>query len=261
MNGKNYIRRFSNRIKGSKAYRSTRKIIKDHGADIFSVLAGIGVITTGISAYNAGKNASNESDFKYVESKLDKRYLLRPILFGTGTIGCIGAARYFGLKKEESLLAACSVLSLYSQRKRVTPEVCEPVGGSGYFDSSDIEDTGTGDVTFIEDFTGRKFKSNMQNVLYSIERLQELFSIGNCATLNDFYELLGIHTTTAGDVLGWSVNQTVLDPYLNEEDYDEMINALVDLRITIKYWEGIGYVIHYPVMPIGGLAGCGPCNY
>lgn len=263
MNGwkKNYIRRFSNRIKRSKPYKSTRKIIRDHGADIFSVLAGIGVIATGVSAYNAGKNAEHESDFKYAESKLGKRYLLRPILFGTGTIGCIGAARYFGLKKEESLLAACAVLASYSGRKK-DAEVSELVNEPRSITTSDIEDTGTGDVFFIEDFTGRKFKASWECYEHAKQQLQYRFSVAGFVTLNDFYELLGLQETAAGEVLGWTIDQMIMDPfYVGKDDAIYYDDALTHIGIEEDDGPDDSKIIYYCILPVGSLAGIGPCNY
>lgn len=262
-------------MNGNKA----KKFIKRHGADIFSVIAAIGVFATGVSAFIAGKKISSQTELRETEElsteagqtdnrkrKSNAKLLVPPVVFGAITLGSIAASRVLGRKREESLLAASAALTAYytSKGRIGRNEGDRTYNSTGVCKTSEereVEDTGRGEMIFIEDFTGRMFKSDMENVLFAIRQLQEDFSIANCATLNDFYELLGVHTTTAGDVLGWSVNQTILDPYLDEEDYDDMTNALIDLRITIKYWEGVGYVIHYPVMPIGGLAGCGPANY
>ena len=269
---------------------SAERFIKRYGADIFAVLAGGFTVAAGVSAFNAGKKIGSKEALRRTEDthteagqednesgESNAKLLVQPVVFGTVAVGSIALSRVLGRKREESLLAAGAALTAYYSRKcelekkdlgrgegRRIPGSNETSGElrrSTDTNASDIEDTGRGEMIFIEDFTGRRFKSNMENVLYAIKRLQELFSIGNCVTLNEFYELLGIHSTTAGDVLGWSVNQGILDPYIDEEDYADMSNALLDLNITIKYWEGVGHVIHYPVMPIGGLAGIGPCNY
>ena len=239
-----------------------KRFIKDHGADLFSILAGIGVIATGITAYTAGRNAKNEMDGSD-ERRTRARDVLVPVSVGAGTIACIGAARYCGYKKEESLLAASAVLSSYLARGKrgdLTEEDARD-DNSRDFDPTDIEDTGTGEAIFIEDFTGRKFKASMEVVEYAIRKLQEDFEVCNCATLNTFYGLLGLSETSAGDMLGWSVNQSILDPYIDDLDYDSMKDGLTDLGIFIENWIGVGYVIHYPILPISGLAGIGPCNY
>ena len=258
----------------------TNRLLRDHGADIFSVLAGFGVIATGISAYNAGKAERDENDSSDNRPLNREKALTRPILFGSGTIGCIYAARKCGKLKEESLLAACSVLALYARRKDElrAEEYAENTRGiTGNDNTNDgsaciryskasagtnaIEATGTGDILFVEDLTGRRFTASLNHVQDCIKRLQDEFERHNFVPLNSFYGYLGISTTSAGDILGWSVNQSILDPYLDEEDYDDMKDALTDLGIIVRYYEGLGYVIHYTVMPIGGLPGVGPCDY
>ncbi len=257
----------------------TNRFFRNHGADIFSVLAGIGVIATGVSAYNAGRVERDENDGSDNRAFNREKTLIKPILCGTGTIASIYAARKFGKLKEESLLAACSVLALYARRKEQLniEGDTEATRGSDnvvYTDagnrdhsiktstnSSIIESTGSGDQLFTEDLTGRVFTASLEYVQDAIKRLQDEFERHNFVPLNSFYGYLGISTTSAGDILGWSVNQSILDPYLDEEDYEDMKDALTDLGIIVRYYEGLGYVIHYTVMPIGGLPGVGPSNY
>ena len=274
------LRLFKKAVSSSKTVAGTKRFFRNYGADIFSVLAGFGVIATGVSAYNAGKAERDENDGSDDRAFNREKALTRPILFGSGTIGCIYAARKCGKLKEESLLAACSVLALYARRKDElrTEEYAENTRGitdndysnndsayTGYGKASAganaIEATGTGDLLFVEDLTGRRFTASLNHVQDCIKRLQDEFERHNFVPLNSFYGYLGISTTSAGDILGWSVNQSILDPYLDEEDYEDMKDALTDLGMMVRHYEGLGYVIHYTVMPIGGLPGVGPCDY
>ena len=241
----------------------TNQLLRDHGADIFSVLAGIGVIATGVSAYNAGRNAeSGNSDNGKGMWKAHNLFV--PVSFGSGTIGCIYAARKFGKLKEESLLAACSVLALYAKRKEqisgAESEIREPVGGLRHFDASNIESTDTGDILFIEDFTGRKFRTTWAAYEDAKRKLQEQFSISQSVVLNDFYELLGLEKTNAGEILGWTIDQMILDRFYDGETipYED---ALTQLCIEEDTDDDGNVVIYYCILPIGGLAGVGPCNY
>lgn len=264
------------RVLNSRAVKGTKRFLTNHGADIFSVLAGIGVIATGISAYQAGNNTEHRTD-NTSETKCEKMGNLRvPLLCGTGTIASIYAARKFGKLKEESLLAACSVLALYARRKdSISDTEIETDGqldGNSRNDTDHvidgkvspinetIEDTGYGDIIFTEDLTGRRFKSSLESVYSAIDLLQNEFERHNFVPLNSFYTYLGIQPTAAGDILGWSVNQSILDPYLDEVDYADMKDALTDLGIFVKDYPVIGWVIHYPVMPLAGIPGVGPCN-
>ena len=256
MNAKTICRRVLN----SRAVRGTKRVLRDHGADIFSVLAGIGVIATGVTAYNAGRNAEiGESSDSEGMRKVSN--LLVPVSCGAGTIGCIYAARKYGKLKEESLLAACSALAVYAKRKDQTSNrVCEEDASIRADTRTDIEDTGTGDVIFIEDFTGRRFKASWDCYEYAKRKLQENFSVAQCVTLNDFYGLLNLSETSAGEVLGWTIDQMIMDPYYAGGDlYYE--NALTQLCIEEDTDEDGNVIIYYCVLPIGSLAGIGPCNY
>lgn len=256
MNAKTICRRVLN----SRAVRGTKKVLRDHGADIFSVLAGIGVIATGVTAFNAGRNEqSGESDDGEGMRKVHD--LLVPVSLGTATIGCIYGARHYGKLKEESLLAACSALAVYAKRKDQTSNKESEEDASIRADSSiDIEDTGTGDVTFIEDFTGRRFKASWDCYEYAKRKLQENFSVAQCVTLNDFYGLLNLSETSAGEVLGWTIDQMIMDPFYDGKNmlYED---ALTQICIEEDTDEDGNVIIYYCVLPIGSLAGIGPCNY
>lgn len=258
MNANNICRR----VLKSRTFQGTKRFLTNHGADIFSVLAGIGVIATGVTAFNAGKNTISQKNAMHNESEqqLSKRYLLKPVLFGAGTIGCIYGARHYGKLKEESLLAACSTLALYAGRKEQIGNSETEMYDSRDLETTNIESTGYGDIIFTEDLTGRRFRSSLESVYSAIDLLQNEFERHNFVPLNSFYAYLGIQPTSAGDILGWSVNQSILDPYLDEVDYADMKDALTDLGIFVKDYPVIGWVIHYPVMPLAGIPGVGPCN-
>jgi len=266
------------RVLKSRTFQGAKRFLTNHGADIFSVLAGIGVIATGVSAYELGKTRAEILDDSERDSISKKSTVAatKTIIYGAGTIGCIYGARHFGKLKEESLLAACSVLALYARRKdQISDTETETDGqldGNSRNDTEHvidrkvssinetIEDTGYGDIIFTEDLTGRRFTSSLESVYSAIDLLQDEFERHNFVPLNSFYAYLGIQPTSAGDILGWSANQSILDPYLDEEDYEDMKDALTDLGIFVEEYPVIGYVIHYPVMPLAGIPGIGPCN-
>lgn len=243
-------------------FKRTKRILRDHGADIFSVLAGIGVIATGVSAYQAGNNAKysgNDASEKECEKLCN---LLVPLSCGTATIGCIYAARKYGKLKEESLLAACSTLALYARRKeQANDRAYEQAASMGVESGTDVEDTGTGEIIFIETFTDRRFKASIEVVEHALHKLQETFSICGYVSLNDFYSLLGIEETASGEILGWTADQMVLDPDYKPGNFFEYREALTELAIHLSKVDDNTYELHYNILPVGSLAGIGPCNY
>lgn len=256
---------------------SAERFIKRYGADIFAVLAGGFTIAAGVSAFNTGKKIGSKEALCRTEDthtetgqednesgESNAKLLVQPVVFSTVAVGSIALSRVLGRKREESLLAACSVLALYAKRKEqisgAESEIREPVGGSRHFDASNLESTDTGDVLFIEDFTGRKFRTTWGAYEDAKRKLQEQFSISQSVVLNDFYELLGLEKTNAGEILGWTIDQMILDRFYDGETipYED---ALTQLCIEEDTDDDGNVIIYYCILPIGGLAGVGPCNY
>ena len=242
--------------------RRIANFIKNHGATILSICAGLGVVATGVSAYHAGRNAKDkecsEDDTVPEQSWKD---VVVPVSFGAATIGCIAGSRYLGRRTEKELLAACSALALYARRKdKTSNRKSEEEPNERTYTRRDIEDTGTGDVIFIEDFTGRRFKASWECYEYAKRKLQENFSVAQCVTLNEFYGLLNLSETSAGEVLGWTIDQMIMDPFY---DGNNMLyeDALTQICIAEDTDEDGNVIIYYCVLPIGSLAGIGPCNY
>ena len=251
-----------------RAHRSTERLIRGHEADILAIVAGVGVISTGVLAYNAGKESAMQdfSELSTTERIIKSLRILAPtMVVTTATIGALCASRHFGRKRERCLAETCAILSSYISRGEKLEEKDSRGGKRSRLqrdiDLSDVEDTGTGDIIFIEVFTGRKIKASMEVYEYAIRKLQENFSICGIALLNDLYGLMNAEETAAGEVLAWTSDQMILDPdYIpgNNFRYDE---ALTELAIQLHKIDDKTYEIHYNVLPIGSLAGIGPCNY
>ena len=252
-----------------RAHRTSKRAIRGHEADLFSIAAGVGVVTTGVLAYNAGKTIAMQdfSDYSTKERIYEILRVLAPTMaVSAATIGCIGTSRLIGRKREKGLLETCAILSAYISRKDELDEKDSRGGKRSRVQRSsvndDVEDTGTGDIIFTETFTGRKIKASMQLYEQAIQILQEHFSICGVVQLNEFYELMEVEETAAGEVLAWTSDQMVLDPdYIPGEDYFCYDEALTDLAIQLHKVGPKEYEIHYNILPIGSLAGIGPCNY
>ena len=253
------------RRRNHRTYRSAKRAIRGHEADLLSIIAGVGVVTTGVLAFNAGKEISMQdySDDTTKERILSYARILAPtVLISAATIGCIGASRHLGRKREKSLLAACSLLSSYISQREDDKQISSNRSKTRQSDASDIEDTGTGDIIFTETFTGRRFKASMELYEHAMTVLQDHFSICGIAQLNELYELMTVEETCAGEILAWTSDQMVLDPdYIPGEDYFCYDEALTTLAIQLQQVGPKEYNIHYNILPIGSLAGIGPCNY
>ena len=254
-----------------RTHRSAKRAIRGHEADLLSIIAGVGVVSTGVLAFNAGKTIAMQdfSDYSPEERIASYLRILAPTMaVSAATIACIGTSRLIGRKREKGLLETCAILSAYIsgneklEEKDSRGKDRSELRRSQSENNNDIEDTGTGDIIFIETFTGRRIKASMQLYEQSIQILQEHFSICGVVQLNEFYELMTVEETAAGEVLAWTMDQMVLDPdYVPGEDYFSYDEALTNLAIQLKQVGPKEYEIHYNILPIGSLAGIGPCNY
>lgn len=250
------------------------RFFKKHGATILSILAGLGVVATGVSAYVDGKNAgtenSSEQDEQDIEQKRTNPVSIKTISLGTATIGCIAASRYIGYRTEQKYLAALGVLSAWIGTKQGRQGGELDTAKDIRIREAEIEDTGHGDIIFTEEFTGRRFKTSMNCYEYAVRKLQEDFSITGYVSLNVFYGLLDIEETEAGEVLGWTIDQMISDPEYEPGDDFSYEDALTRLAIYTHKIDDNNYIIRYVILPIGSIlpigtvadmAGIGPCNY
>ena len=270
-------RRIQNvRRKSPRARAATKRLLKTHAADICAIAAGVGVVSTGVSAYYGGKASVLQNDEKPWSKEWLKNQcrILAPTCTIAGiTLASICGSRHFGRLREKQLSEACALLAAAYQNRESRRRDCKTDATSrrgeqdtsgGYNQDHPIEDTGTGDVIFIEDFTGRRFKASWEAYEYAKRKLQENFSVCGFATLNDFYGLLGLSETSAGEVLGWTLDQMIMDPYYDGAETPEDLcydMALTSLCIEEDDGPDGSKIIYYCILPIGSLAGIGPCNY
>ena len=65
------------------------------------------------------------------------------------------------------------------------------------------------DVIFHEAFTGRYFRSNMEDVKQAVNRINHHMINNFSADLNDFYDFVGLDRTDMGDQLGWNSDKLI----------------------------------------------------
>lgn len=66
-----------------------------------------------------------------------------------------------------------------------------------------------GDVPVIDAWTGRQFTSSVQKLRDAEHELREDILIDMCASVNDFYDRIGLDRVPSGDDVGWSVDNII----------------------------------------------------
>lgn len=199
---------------------NARKGVKENSSVILSVAAGVGTISTAylaaVAGYRTAQKLESESpydDLKTKASKVWKLYI--PVgVSGAATIVCIVSVKRVDAKKT---LAAQTALAItqraYSEyRDHVIDELGEKRDQKIL--ASVAEDRianrppssliiGSGSVLCCELHTGRYFMSDMQDLTKATNELNAKLLKHDYATLDDFYYIIGLDTTTTSGQTGW----------------------------------------------------------
>lgn len=198
----------------------TQYFLKKHSSTILTVMGAAGVVGTAVLSVKATPKAL----YLLEEAKKDKGEELTPVeivkvawkpyipavLMGTSTIACIFGANYLNVKNQASLMSAYALLdSSYKEYRNKVKEVHGEDGDinvmqelvSSKFDQDMKLDDNK--VLFYEHQSMRFFESTMEDVLRAENEYLELVNHKGFATLNEYYELLGIPPIAHGDQLCW----------------------------------------------------------
>lgn len=221
-----------------------KKIVK-HLPVIFSGLASIGVVATGILSVRAEAKRKEQGERKL------KNYIL-PISVGVATIGCIIASKQSSDLLYSTLLTSYIAANKTHQHyvnknielngKEKHKEVINAVHVEEAQDpeisvdifltptSLDFEDPSEEEFRlFYEPISKRYFKSTKDRVIQAEYHLNRNLMIRGWCSLNEFYDLLGIEKTDEGEILGWNNLEDVYWVDFNNGQLitDEGVKALV----------------------------------
>lgn len=185
-------------------------------AFIFTSLSVIGVGLTVLSTIKdttkACKLIDEKMSFSDKVKKTWKCYIPSGIV-ATTTILCIVYSDHISQKEKVSLIAALmATQNNYATLRNSVNEVCDD-DVKNKINNKVIENKipkelyieRTGEKLFYEEYTCTFFISTIDAVLKAEYTFNKQLSVVGYATLNDFYETLGISKTEAGEYLGWSV--------------------------------------------------------
>lgn len=201
---------------------------------IFSALAGIGVIATGVLA--AVRAPKYKEILEETESKPKAFFGAHwpGIVAGLATEFCIFAAQKIGAEAIVGLTATAGYLATH--RDIILDKVRE-YGGEDLLSKvqkdaareyvadnipmktagPSVEETGYGDTLCYEGFSGRWFRSSEVAVASAIDRFKDRWNKGEYLAYNDFYSELGIGLTHFGNEFGYANNPDYYDGELDIE--------------------------------------------
>ena len=230
---------------------AARKLVVDNAPTILTAMAVVGVGTTAVMAVKATPRAlkiievAQSKNGDILLTPQEKLRLIAPCyvpasVVGIGTMACIIGANSVHLKRQAALISAYSVIENRFQdyqtkvteamgknkEQKVRDELAQDQVDKNPVSSSQVIITGNGNVLCMDSLTDRYFESTYEKIKRAENELNFKLRDDMYASLNDFYEMLGIKRTGMGDELGWK-NEKMLEVRISTTTTDDMRPCLV----------------------------------
>ena len=229
--------------------------LTQNSSTILTCMGAAGVIATAVLTGRATIKAVRIVDESEAHSKKEivkaawKEYIPAAGA-GIATIACIFGANTLNKRQQAALMSAYALLDqTYKEYKSKVKEVL------GEEAEQKVEDTiaeekvsdicpADGNLLFYEPNYGQGFERTMLEVQDAEYRLNQKFAVEGEASLNDFFELLGLNKTDTGDLIGWS----------QEMAWDNYNYTWIEFEHELKKTEGGReyYQINMPFPPTFG---------
>lgn len=175
----------------------------------------IGVGVTSVLSAKCHEKAKEQED-----PKEKAKYYIPAVVSGVTTCACIIGNHNMSSKEIAAVTATATYAianrnRLEEKLKEYLPEEevqelrkenCEVYMQPS--DKSHIEETGHGRLRFIESYSGREFYSDIDSVRKAEDGINNQLRRGRSASLNDFYDRIGITKSEFGDEWIWVPNIT-----------------------------------------------------
>lgn len=224
---------------------------------ILSILGGVGVIGTSYLAVRATPRAIERikeesrinhdgdpnSATKLEMFKASWKLYLPATITGLSTIGCILGSNLLSNKKQVGIASAYGLLDQYIKRyksaaktlygddadKKIDAQVAREgyVSADGIFVYERDLDPDAEDILFYDLYSQRYFRATMAAVLNAQYHLNRNLSLRGDATVNEFYDFLGIDHIEGGDEIGWDMGE-LLDSEIMWLDFENSKATLED---------------------------------
>lgn len=141
------------------------------------------------------------------------------------SIGCIIAASNINHKRNAALATAYSLsesaLKLYQEKvvetigekkeQQIRDEVAKEQVAKNPVSKNEVIITGGGETLCYDSLSGRYFKSDIEKLRKAVNELNHTMVNDMCASLNDYYDLIGLAEIPVGNRLGWNANDSLVE--------------------------------------------------
>lgn len=202
--------------------RSSKLFLKRNASTILTSIGGVGVVVTSVmvaketpkalALLEKAKEEKGDELTKLEKVKTAAPAYIPAAIVGVATLTCIFGANALTKRQQASLISAYALLD--SSYKDYKNKVLELYGEDGNnkvkeelaqdkYDEEDIQ-VSEDKILFYDEFSRRYFESTVEDVQRAEYHINRDLSMRDYATVNEFYDYLGLPHIDGGDELGWS---------------------------------------------------------
>lgn len=243
---------------------AAKKLVGDNSPVILSAVAVVGVVATAYLAAKAAPKANldilnHASESAEALDLLDKtlltyKYYIPAVATGAATIACIIGANTISSKRSAALASAYGLTELAFKEYR--DKVVETVGENK---ETKIHDEVMKDIVerhpisdnaiiitgqrslFMDSFARQYTETDMETVRRAVNDINEQCINNMYASLNDFYNLIGIPASQVGEEVGWTADHKLEVRYSATLTKDNRPCVVIDYaRTPIRNYHRFG---------------------
>jgi len=225
------------KLKPKELVRAITSVARKHSPEILTGIGIAGMAVSVIFAAKATPKALEAIRRREGELKQDplppveaaktaaKYYIPSAVSFGLSTACLIGASST-NLRRNAALATAYSLsetalkeyqdktLDLVGPKKeqQIRTAIDDDKLTKQPVNESQVIFTGKGEALCYDPWTGRYFKHDIEKLRRAVEDLSFAMQSEMYVNLNDFYDLIDLERTEAGDLLGWDVSGGPIRP-------------------------------------------------
>ena len=169
---------------------------------------------------------------------------------GAVTIGCIIGANSINLRRNAALAGLYSIsekaIKEYQSKvvehigknkeREIRDEVVKDKLKKNPVKSNEVILTGRGDELCYDAMSGRYFKSDMETITNALNKVSRRLMSDMFISLNEVYSELDIEGTKLGDLVGWHVDNGLIEPDFRTQLAEDGRPCLVlDFEVEPKY--------------------------
>lgn len=241
-------------------FKTVEKKFSKHSPAILVGLGITGMISATILAVRSTPKAMELIEEKKEEldtDELTKREIIKtcwkcyiPTMVSTGvSIACLIGANSVNSKRNAALATAYKISEkAYNEyrdkvietigeqeEKTIREKIAEEKIQKNPLKNNEVIITGNGNTLCYDSISGRYFECNMDKIKKAENSLNRMLMVDMYASLNEFYDLVGLPPVNIGHELGWNVDDGLIEiEFSSQISEDDRPCIVIDYSIAPK---------------------------